>query len=144
MSVTVRSFTFNPFAENTYLLHDETASCCLVDPGCHTAQEEEVLCDYIEKHALRVRAILNTHCHIDHVLGNAFCQETWSAPLHIPRREKDMLREVAGYATSYGIAHYRPATADKFLEEGQVLSIGNFSLRVLFTPGHSPGHVALL
>ena len=141
MSIEVTCFVFGPFAENTYVLHD-SKTACIVDPGCSDAREEAALVDYIEKNKLTVQGILNTHCHIDHVLGNAFCKDTWAVPLHIPRQERDLLEEVQKYAISYGIENYRPAAVDQFLEEGQQLQMGGCCLKVLFTPGHSPGHVA--
>lgn len=140
MSIRVASFTFNPFMENTYVLHN-TKVACIIDPGCCNPQEENMLQDYVQKNNLSVAAILNTHCHIDHVLGNAFCKDTWHAPLHIPWHEQALLAEVQQYAPAYGINNYRPTTPDAFLKEGQSLPIGSCTLQVLYTPGHSPGHV---
>src|SRR5690606_40504165 len=85
----VTRFVFNPFQENTYLLHDETLACVVVDPGCYEKEEEQELVQYIDAQQLNVVMILNTHCHIDHVLGNAFAKDHFKVPLYIPKLEED-------------------------------------------------------
>ncbi len=68
----IKCFTFNPFQENTYLLYDEEGTATLVDPGCYTEEEKQELEAFILEEELQVTQLLNTHCHIDHVLGNAW------------------------------------------------------------------------
>lgn len=136
------SFVFNPLQENTYVVYDETGACVVVDPGCYEKHEEEELAHHIEAAGLRVVMLLNTHCHVDHVLGNAFIKERFDVPLYIHAIEEPYLRAVSSYAPNYGFFHYREATPDAFLSEDQPVQFGNTTLQVLFTPGHSPGHVA--
>jgi len=64
----IKTFTFNPFQENTYLIFDETKEATLIDPGCFDTAEQLDLLDFISKENLKVTQLLNTHCHIDHVL----------------------------------------------------------------------------
>lgn len=138
----IASFVFNPFQENTYVLYDETRECIIVDPGCYEADENKTLDSFIQQHRLQVRMVLNTHCHIDHVLGNYHVKEKYGVKLYIHPIEEPYLRAVSTYAGNYGLEKYTPATPDAFIEEDDILSFGAQRLRVIFTPGHSPGHVS--
>lgn len=141
--VRVHSFVFNPFAENTYVLYDETREALIIDPGCFEAAEKQALDDFIVAHRLKVVKLINTHCHIDHVLGNDHVKTRYGVPLLIHRKEEPLLRAVKSYAPNYGFFTYQDTTPDGWLEEGQQLTWGASRLSVLFLPGHSPGHVAL-
>jgi glyoxylase-like metal-dependent hydrolase (beta-lactamase superfamily II) len=138
----IQTFTFNPLQENTYLLFDETRECVIIDPGCYGAEEKYELASFIEDSNLSVKMLLNTHCHVDHVLGNYFVKEKYKVKLFIHEKEESVLRAVKVYAPHYGIFGYEEATADEYILEHQVITFGNQSLKVLFVPGHAPGHVA--
>lgn len=138
----IHSFVFNPLQENTYVLADETKECVIIDPGCYDAEERYELADLIETNGLTVKMLLNTHCHVDHVLGNAFVKETYRTKLYIHPTETAVLQSVKVYAPHYGIFQYAEAEPDAFFQEGETLVFGNQQLQVLFVPGHSPGHVA--
>jgi hydroxyacylglutathione hydrolase len=86
--------------------------------------------------------VLNTHCHIDHVLGNFFVKEKYKTSLHIHKKDEPVLKAVKAYAPNYGFFQYQETFPDSYLEEGQVLKLGDEELKVLFVPGHAPGHVA--
>ncbi|MEJ1241235.1 MBL fold metallo-hydrolase [Chryseolinea sp. T2] len=134
--------TFNPFQENTYVLYDESGSCIIVDPGCYEPDERHELQAFISNNDLRVTQLVNTHCHIDHVLGNEFVRQTYGVGLHIHKLEEPVLRAVGSYAPNYGFNMYQPASVDGYLEEGGELLVGNVRLSILFVPGHAPGHIA--
>ena len=138
----LQSFVFNPFQENTFVLYDETKECIVVDPGCSNPEENQQLKTFIDEQKLRVKLLLNTHCHIDHVLGNRFVTSTYDVNLLIHSKEEPVLKAAEVYAPSYGFHEYQHQAADAFLEEGDVIILGNQSFEVLFVPGHSPGHVA--
>lgn len=139
----VVSFTFNAFAENTYLLIDEaTGATAVVDPGCYSSTEQQELKAYIEAHQLNVVLLLNTHAHIDHVLGNYFVLSNYpSIPFLLHAADLPTLRAVPTYAGPYGFAAYQPAEPTGELVAGQRVPLGNTELEVRFTPGHAPGHV---
>jgi len=138
----IKSFTFNPLQENTYLLFDETHECVIIDPGCYEKYEQDELATFIEKNDLTVKFLLNTHCHVDHVLGNYFVKEKYKIKLYIHRDDEPVLKAVKVYAPMYGIYAYHETSPDEFIEEGMTISFGKQALSVLFVPGHSPGHVA--
>jgi hydroxyacylglutathione hydrolase len=137
----VKTFTFNPFYENTYILFDETKEAIIFDPGCFEKGEKETLKSYIQSEGLKVTQLVNTHCHIDHVLGNSFVKDTYQVPLKIHKNEIPVLKSVKVYAPNYGFAGYEEAEPDGFLDENDKLSIGNQTLTILFVPGHAPGHL---
>lgn len=141
--MTIVSFTFNAFSENTYLLIDEaTQQCAIVDPGCYEPREQQELRSYIERENLQVALLLNTHAHIDHVLGNAFVLKTWPGiPFLLHPLDLPTLRAVSTYAGPYGFAQYQPAEPTGELAAGQPVRIGETELEVRFAPGHAPGHV---
>jgi glyoxylase-like metal-dependent hydrolase (beta-lactamase superfamily II) len=129
--------------ENTYVLFDETNECIIIDPGCYEREEENKLVEFINEKNLSVKKLINTHCHIDHVLGNAFVKKTFGVSLVIHPKEEHQLRAVKSYAPNYGFALFKDVEADSFINEGEHVSFGNQQLQVLFVPGHSPGHIAL-
>jgi len=139
------SFTFNAFSENTYLLIDEaTRATAIVDPGAYSKAEQQTLSAYIEQEKLDVQFLLNTHAHIDHVLGNAFVLRQYpSVPFLLNTLDLPTLRAVGSYAGPYGFPAYEPAEPTGELAAGQVVELGESELQVRFTPGHAPGHVVL-
>ena len=89
--VEINYFVFNSFEVNTFILHDETNECVIIDAGSYTPQEEKELLGHIESNKLKPVALLNTHCHVDHVPGNLLLSEKYglSPRSHIP--ENDLL-----------------------------------------------------
>jgi glyoxylase-like metal-dependent hydrolase (beta-lactamase superfamily II) len=139
--MTVSGFTFNAFSENTYLLHDATKQCVVIDPGCYDKAEQQALKAFVEAQGLQVVLLLNTHCHIDHVFGNQFIIDTYQVPFLIHEADLSVLRAVPTYAPSYGFPLYNPAEPTGFLTPGQPINFGDTTLEVRFAPGHAPGHV---
>ena len=137
----IRTFTFNPFEENTYVVYDETLEAVVIDPGCYEKEEQEELSSFITEEKLNVRLLLNTHSHIDHVLGNAYVKNRYNVPFHLHPSELTVLRSVKSYAGNYGFHGYHEVLPDGSLQEGTPVRFGNTALDVLFLPGHSPGHV---
>jgi hydroxyacylglutathione hydrolase len=138
----IKKFEFNPFQENTYLLYDDTTECVVVDPGCYDRDEQEELSSFIEAQGLKVKMLLNTHCHVDHVLGNWYVKSKYDVKLYIHPKEEMVLRAVKVYAPNYGMFEYQEAEPDGYLDESKTVEFGNQKLKVLFVPGHAPGHVA--
>jgi hydroxyacylglutathione hydrolase len=137
----VKLFTFNPFQENTYILFDETKECVIIDPGCYEPEEKKELFDFILAEELNPVKLLNTHCHIDHVLGNRFVFESYGLNPEIHKLEVPVLKSMANYGAMYGI-HMEPSPDPLLtLTEGNEIKFGNSILKMLHTPGHSPGSI---
>ncbi len=137
----IKSFTFNPFQENTYLLYDDAGEATLIDPGCYEVAEQLELLDFITDKKLKVTQLINTHCHVDHVLGNAWAKKTFGIPLGIHPNEVPVLKSVEIYGPNYGFNTYQSTEADYFLSVEEKLKVGKETLTMLFVPGHSPGHL---
>lgn len=140
----LKSFTFNPFSENTYILYDYSGECVIVDPGCYDASEEQELTEFIEKNQLLPVRLINTHCHIDHVFGNQFVSEKWGLKLEAHEKAVETLRMAGPTANLYALQYTPSPLIESFIETPSTIEFGNTKLRVVFTPGHSRGHICLL
>ncbi len=133
---------FNDFSENTYLVYDDTGECVIIDPGCHSPAERDELATEIARRHLRPVRLLNTHCHLDHVFGNAFVANTYALDLEIHRDDLPILQAVPQMCAMYGLPRPEPSPMPgRYLEEGTLVTFGHTCLKVLHTPGHSPGSV---
>lgn len=139
----VKSFTFSPVQENTYVVYNEEGQCCIIDPGCYFPGERDELKTGIEKTGLKPVLLLNTHCHLDHVFGNKFVHETWGLPLHLHKNEKPVLdfAPEAGKMWQLPFDNYEGPLV--YLDPGKIIKIGEEVLEIRFTPGHSPGSISL-
>ena len=140
--VSVKVFCFNTFSENTFLIHD-SCNCIIVDPGCYDRNEYDELKNYISENGLKPESIINTHCHIDHVLGVDQLKDYYKIPFYIGREELQVLQSAKIIAPAYGFNHFREPIPDGFLNEGNKITLGRSNWEVLDVPGHSPGHLAL-
>jgi hydroxyacylglutathione hydrolase len=139
----VHAFTFNPFQENTYIVSGDSKSCVIIDPGCYDRSEQQALKRFIEEKGLQVKAVWNTHCHIDHVLGNAFCCATWNVELYAHREELFTLSLAERSAMMYGLEGYVSSPEPThWFEDGQEIAVDDIRFTVIFGPGHCVGHVA--
>jgi len=141
--ISIKTFVFNPFSENTYVVYDDTRQAIVIDPGCYEAQERNELDEFIRSHHLIVSLLVNTHCHIDHVLGNDYVKTKYNVPFLVHKMEEPLLRAVKAYAPNYGFSGYKETLPDKFIDENDEVTFGNSQFDVLFLPGHSPGHIGL-
>ncbi len=138
----IKTFVFNDFQENTYILIDEeTKECIIVDPGCNGTAEREQLSIYIENNGLKPVRLLNTHCHIDHILGNAYVSEKYSLPLEAHAGEIPVLMRGEQSASMFGIPYVKSPEIALFLDESQTIEFGSQSLSILLCPGHSPASI---
>ncbi|WP_448530528.1 MBL fold metallo-hydrolase [Raineya sp.] len=139
--IQIVSFVFSPFAENTYVLYDNTQEAVIIDPGCYNNAERKALQDFIAEKNLKIVKLLNTHCHLDHVFGNEFVKQTYNVKAYAHENEDFNLGILEASARMFGIARIESTRTDVYLKENDVVEFGNSALQVLFTPGHSPGHV---
>ncbi|MFM7196234.1 MAG: MBL fold metallo-hydrolase [Bacteroidota bacterium] len=138
----IKTFTFNPFQENTYVLSNGQEAI-IIDPGCYEDHEQQELDDYIAAEHLKPVLLINTHGHIDHVLGNDHVKTRYQIPLAIHAADVPVLKAVKAYASNYGFPAYAEAEPDRILTEGETIRLGDTSCSVMFLPGHAPGHIGL-
>jgi len=139
--ITIQSFCFSAFQENTYVLYNELNEAIIIDPGCYTRIEEKILSDFIRKENLKPVLLLNTHCHLDHVFGNNYVSETYGLTAHIHPNEQIVLDRLPEAAAKWGAPTEAYKGAIQYIEHGEIIPFGNEQFKVLLTPGHSPGSV---
>ncbi len=137
----VEKFVFNPFSENTYILFDDTKECVIVDPGNSDQYENEKLVDFIKEHSLKPKLLLNTHAHIDHIMGNKFVNEQYGLIPHFHKDDLFLYQSSESIATMYGLTYSILEAEYNYLEEFDIVSFGNTKLKCLLVPGHSPGSI---
>ena len=141
MAISIEKFTFNPFQENTYVVHDGSV-CVIVDPGCYHPEERTLLTQSIEKLKLTPVAVLLTHAHLDHILGCDYISKHYGIDVYLHEKDVFTLEMGERSATTYGIPGFiQPETPNKLLKGGEILTFGSMRFEVLFTPGHCEGHV---
>jgi glyoxylase-like metal-dependent hydrolase (beta-lactamase superfamily II) len=140
--IKVKTFIFNPFQENTYVVSDETGACVVIDPGCSSPRENEDIEQYISLNNLNVEKVLCTHLHVDHVLGNAFFSERYGLNPWAHSGDKELYAQVKGQAEMFGlIMENEPPQLQGELKEGETVTFGSTRFEVLYVPGHSPGGI---
>jgi len=135
-------FTVNLFEENTYLLSDDTNQAIVIDPGFNSDNERKAFVNYIEKNDIKIKAIINTHCHIDHILGVSFLKQKFNIPFWAHKKEEENLYNSKTSASLFDIKIDDIPQIDKYIDENDIIEFGNIQLKTLFVPGHTSGHLA--
>ena len=136
----IKTFTFNPIQENTYLLYDETKECVIIDAGCLFPEEETQLVDFIEENELKLKRVLNTHFHFDHSFGNFFLATKYGILPEGNQADEFLIQNMAQQVKAFGLPfQVFPQEIGSYLQEGDVVRFGTTELKVLHVPGHSPG-----
>jgi glyoxylase-like metal-dependent hydrolase (beta-lactamase superfamily II) len=126
---------------NCYLVYcEETLQCAVVDPG---AEPERIFLEIAEAE-LKPVVIINTHGHVDHIGANRDMKDHFGVPLYIHAADSPMLGKIQQLELSLFLGAKDSPPADHLMSDGEEIKIGNSVLRVLHTPGHSPGSVSLL
>jgi hydroxyacylglutathione hydrolase len=139
--ISLQKFTFNPYQENTYVLFDETRECVIIDPGMYESSEQNKLVAFVKEKGLNPVLLLNTHCHIDHVLGNKFVFDNWGLKPQCHQGELVVLHHVVSYAPQMGFDYELSPEPEVFLGETGTVEFGSSKLELIFAPGHSPAHL---
>ena len=139
--LTVKRFIFNTIQENTYVVYNQKDACAVIDPGCYFPEEKQMLGVWLHEHHLLPNLLLNTHCHLDHVFGNKWVAGKYDLELQMGEKELWTFN----FAPESGVRWSMPFENYKgnilFLKDGDHVMLGEDSLEVIFTPGHSVGHV---
>ncbi|MGA3013663.1 MAG: MBL fold metallo-hydrolase [Bacteroidales bacterium] len=139
--ISIQKFIFNTFQVNTYLLIEDSGECVVVDAACYDSGEEQKLKDFIVKNNLKVIRNLNTHCHIDHILGNRFIAETFGVYPEYHESSLPFLLAAGEIGRSFGFKIKEMPAPAGFLKDNEKLHFGNSTLQVFYTPGHADGSV---
>lgn len=141
----IAKFEFSLFGINTYVVYDPiTKGCAIIDPGMISEEEEKALTGFIDRNELNVTHIIDTHLHVDHAVGVGFAKKKFNVPLFAHKSDEILGKRVKQQAQMFGISEQvEDISINSYLEDGDVIRIGDGELKVLHVPGHSPGSVAL-
>ena len=137
----IKEFVFNPFQENTYVLYDDTSECVIIDAGCYNREEDDMLEAFIKVLKLKPVALLNTHCHIDHIFGNAFVYKRYGLQPQIHALEEVVLEAAPRICEMYGLQMRTTPSGLITLTDKGIFHFGNTDLKMIHVPGHSPGSI---
>jgi len=137
--IKIKVFSFNSFQVNTYLLYDENGDCAIIDPACYSKIEKDALEFFISENHLIPKICLNTHCHIDHILGNNFVFEKYGLKPVTHADGVGFLKVAPGYGETFGFAVEEQILPDQFLTAEDTIRLGEHKIYVLETPGHAAG-----
>lgn len=142
--MTIKTFTFNPFQENTYLIYDENKKAAIIDCGCILDYEKKALAAYIAENELHLIKMLNTHLHLDHQFGNRFLAESYGIRPEAHIDDEFLLESVKAQGAMFGIpVKEEPQALGAYIVDNQEIEVGSIKLKAFHVPGHSPGSVAL-
>lgn len=142
--IQIAKIQFNPFGENTYVLYN--AAICqaiIVDCGCYNAAEEDRLAAFIDKNNLRPIMVLCTHGHIDHICGALSACKRWDIPFALHSADAEVLSSNIEFAESMGFNVPQVPAIDIDLATTKEIKLGDHTIEIIPTPGHTPGGVSL-
>lgn len=145
MNMKVKKFTVNPFSMNCYIYYDENSgNAVIIDPAVFAKSEKDALLNFINENNLKVNFIINTHGHIDHILGNKFSKDEFAVPVYMHKGDEFLITAVKEQARFFGLEIPAQPPVDEYITEETVICIGNCFLNFISTPGHSPGSVCII
>jgi len=138
-------FTVNPFVTNSYIYYDEESSHgVIIDPGAYSNEEEKEIYEFTINQGIKIKFILNTHGHIDHIMGNAWAKALFKVPLLMHKDDLPLINMAAEQAAVFGIKFPLPPEPDRLIDENDKIEFANTALEIIHTPGHSPGSVCFI
>ena len=141
MEIRLAAFSFNAFAENTYILYVPGNDCVVFDPGMSNQEEQEDLLLFLKKEQLTPKAVYLTHMHLDHILGLAFLQKEFGVPCYAHPLEQANFERAGSASLMWGVPFEMPEAPQWILDDGDTIAYHHSRLEVVVIPGHSPGHV---
>ena len=142
--INIQLFPFNAFQVNTVVLSDESKECVIIDAACYEDAERKALVEFIKTNDLKPVKLVNTHCHIDHILGNNFVGEYYKLGLEIHAAGQPFLDSAPQQGSAYGFSVESQIKPSNMLEEGDIIKFGQSELEVLYCPGHADGSICLV
>jgi hydroxyacylglutathione hydrolase len=139
--LSVKRFIFNPIQENTYVVYDGKDACAIIDPGCYFPEEKQILTHWLKEAHLHPNILLNTHCHLDHVFGNKWAAGHFDLELQFGEFEFPTFKVAPESGARWSMPFENYSGNILFLKDGDKIVMGEEWLEVIFTPGHSIGHV---
>jgi len=140
--INVDVIPINPWQENTYILSDESGECVIIDPGCLSPEECQLVSDFISNKGYKPVRLLQTHMHLDHVFGSKYIAEKYNLKLEAHIADEFFIDQTVTYAAQFGVqVEANPPAIGNYLNAGDTVSFGKSELSVIHVPGHSPGGI---
>lgn len=139
--IRVKQFYLNELRECCYILSDESKECIIVDPGISSQSERDRIVKYIDTEQLKPVKLVCTHGHFDHVMGNAFITEKYNIPTYLNPKDKHRLESAQRDCLMFGYKIEQPPQDTIDINDGEDITFGKSSLKVIATPGHTHGSV---
>ncbi|MDT8308671.1 MAG: MBL fold metallo-hydrolase [Bacteroidales bacterium] len=143
MSLSIHNLIFNAFQVNSYLVYSKNGDCLIVDPACYSQQEQQQLTNFISEHNLTPVRLINTHSHVDHVLGNNFVFKTYGLRPEIHKAGLIFHSSIIEHAAGFGFIVDTIVEPAEFLEDQQKITVGGETIEIAYTPGHADGSICL-
>jgi hydroxyacylglutathione hydrolase len=141
----IKKFVINPFRMNCYIYYDKiTNEGIIIDPATYDKHEEDEIINFVESKKIKLRYVINTHGHIDHVLGNKFAKSCFNIPLLIHKDDLFLIEDAKMHGLIFGIDIDDVPPPDDFITEGLIIKLNNTEINFIHTPGHSPGGVCIV
>lgn len=141
----VIQFTLNPFSMNCYIYYDEKSNeGVIIDPAAFSEAEKNKIKKFIEEHGIKIKFIINTHGHLDHILGNKFAKDYFKVPVMMHKDDKFLIDNASEQARFFGLDFPAPPEPDQYITEDTTLKLYDIELKFISTPGHSPGSVCII
>jgi len=141
--IQIKTFAFNPFQVNTYVLYNEHKECIIVDAACYSEREKEILTAFIDDNELNLKLLINTHCHVDHILGVHYIKERYNVPFYACPKDQYLLDTSIDHARGYGFDFADVPVIDKEVFTGDTIPFGEDSLSIIEAPGHTKGSILI-
>ncbi len=139
----IKAFTFNPFQTNCFVCHNN-GEAVIIDPSCHEEAEVQEVLQYISFQGLKVKHLLLTHGHIDHIFGCQAMVDAFGMGFQMHMADEPLLEQAPMHAQMFGTSMAQPPAPDSFLTEDNLISFGGVKWSILHTPGHSPGSICFV
>lgn len=141
----VKQFILNPFSMNCYVYYDnKSKEGVIIDPAADSPQEKDSVLNFIKDNGIRILYILNTHGHIDHILGNKFAKDSFNVPVLMNKKDEFLISASKEQSRFFGLDFPEPPPIDIYIEDNSILSVNGATLKFINTPGHSPGSVCII
>lgn len=137
----VERFIFNGFSENTYLLYVPEGDGIVIDLGCNSEEEWNCIATFVARVKCRIKYLLNTHGHLDHLFGVPLGRTEWDAPFLLHQADMQLLESAPLQAAMWGMEMEALRPPDAFMKHADVLDLQGNRIEVIHTPGHSQGGV---
>jgi glyoxylase-like metal-dependent hydrolase (beta-lactamase superfamily II) len=141
--IQIQKFSFNAFQVNTLVLFDETKECIIIDAACYEDEERKKLVEFIKNNELKPVKLINTHCHVDHILGCNFACEYFNIGLEIHKDGESFLENAVEHGMSFGFSIDTLVKPSNHIADEEIISFGKSNLKALHTPGHADGSICL-